>query len=68
LTVVTFSLHNTANCALKSEKMITSWSNAFKALEIEKKIISSIPLMLSIQIVAVIKDMLVEYENMLVDG
>jgi len=48
--------------------MITSWSNAFKALEIEKKIISSIPLMLSIQIVAVIKDMLVEYENMLVDG
>jgi len=33
-----------------------------------EKNISSIPLMLSIQIVAVIKDMLVEYENMLVDG
>jgi len=48
--------------------MITSWSNAFKALEIGKKIVSSIPLMLSIQIVVVIKDMLVEYENMLVDG
>jgi len=39
-----------------------------KRWRLEKKIISSIPLMLSIQIVAVIKDFLVEYEKMLVDG
>jgi len=39
-----------------------------KSRRLGKKFISSIPLMLSIQIVAVIKDMLVEYENMLVDG
>jgi hypothetical protein len=40
--------------------MITSWSTAFKGLEVGKYIISSIPSMLSIQIVAVIKDMLVD--------
>jgi hypothetical protein len=40
--------------------MITSWSNVFEVLEVGKYLISSIPSMLSIQIVAVIKDMLVD--------